>query len=121
MAFVDVVDIARAALDPELLMGGHIDLPQVGITVEGRGVEVAGWVIGRRSPVTAVEVARGGEVLDRTRLNAVRPDLAQAFPHVAHAERGGFRIEAPMPPVAAADLEVRAVLDDDTRVSLGVL
>jgi hypothetical protein len=121
MAFVDVVDISRFDLDPDAVWGGYVDLPKVGATVEGRGVEVAGWVIGRRSPATAVELVRGDDVIARTRLNALRPDLTDAFPQVADAERGGFRIEASMPSVATAAVEVRAVLHDGTRVPLGVL
>jgi glycosyltransferase involved in cell wall biosynthesis len=121
MAFVDVVDITRGSLDQEAVIGGHIDLPKVGVTVEGRGVEVAGWVIGRRSPAVAVEVASGRQVIARTRLNALRPDLEDAFPHVEHAAQGGFRVEASMPAAGTADLDIRGVLEDDTRVSLGVL
>jgi GT2 family glycosyltransferase len=71
--------------------------------------------------VVAVEVAHGDHVIARTRLNALRPDLADAFPDVEDAARGGFRVEAPMPPVGHADLDVRALLDDDSRISLGML
>ena len=87
----------------------------------GRGVEVAGWAFSQGSPVSGVELARDGEVIARTPLNALRPDLAEGYTQFAGIERAGFRIEAPMPPVATVAIEVRAVLHDDTRAPLGVL
>ena len=121
MSFIEVVEVSIAEPDYDRLWGSSIDLPRRGYRLEGRHVEIAGWVLGKSSPAVGVELVIGGEVVRRSRLNANRPDLAAGFSQVADADHGGFRVELVMPREASAEVEVRSVLRDGTRHRIGGL
>ena len=117
--FIDVLRVESHAIDDEVLRGFAVDLPTPGTSIEGLEVEIAGWVLGRRR-VRSLEFSSGGQVLTRTRLNALRPDLALAFPDAAGAEKAGFRALVPMPSTASAEVALDAVMDR-RRVHLGII
>jgi glycosyltransferase involved in cell wall biosynthesis/peptidoglycan/xylan/chitin deacetylase (PgdA/CDA1 family)/SAM-dependent methyltransferase len=93
-----------------------------GAQVGNQSVDLVGWVLGRQHPAVAVEVVHEGVVLRRAALNFSRPDVAAAFPHVPSADRSGFQTTLSLPTIKP-DLEllVQAVLQDQSRVPLGVI
>jgi glycosyltransferase involved in cell wall biosynthesis/peptidoglycan/xylan/chitin deacetylase (PgdA/CDA1 family)/SAM-dependent methyltransferase len=93
-----------------------------GAQVGNQSVDLVGWVLGRQHPAVAVEVVHEGVVLRRAALNFSRPDVAAAFPHVPSADRSGFQTTVSLPTIKP-DLEllVQAVLQDQSRVPLGVI
>jgi glycosyltransferase involved in cell wall biosynthesis len=104
------------------LWGRYIDVPKSGTRSEASALKVVGWVLGKDSPAIAVEVLSGDKMLRRLPLNARRPDIAKAFPEVEGAENSGF--QATISALGAAseiELEVRAVLEDQSRIPLGVI
>jgi glycosyltransferase involved in cell wall biosynthesis/peptidoglycan/xylan/chitin deacetylase (PgdA/CDA1 family) len=101
------------------LWGCSIEQPAQSTQVDGRSVELRGWVLGRQSPAVAVEVVHEGVVLRRVSLNFPRPDVAAVFPHVRGAERSGFRTTLSLPTIKPElELLVQAVLQDQSRVRL---
>jgi hypothetical protein len=103
------------------LVGGHIDHPVPGMTMDSFAVEVRGWAIGADAPVAAVEVSLGAR---KTTLNATlgepRPDLASEFPEVLHAQSSGFRtLVGLLENRAQFGLEVHTRLSDGGRVRIG--
>src|SRR5688500_6680373 len=103
MAFVEVLRVERDAPDDAALQAFAIALPAPGTTLEGVEVEIVGWVLGRKR-VRSLEFASDGRTIARTRLNALRPDVARAFADVPGAEKAGFRAPVPMPPQPTADV-----------------
>jgi glycosyltransferase involved in cell wall biosynthesis/peptidoglycan/xylan/chitin deacetylase (PgdA/CDA1 family)/SAM-dependent methyltransferase len=104
------------------LWGCSIEQPAQGTQVDGRSVELRGWVLGRQSPAVAVEAVHEGVVLRRVSLNVPRSDVAAVFPHVAGAERSGFRAMLSLPTIKPElELLVQAVLQDQSRVPLGFI
>jgi glycosyltransferase involved in cell wall biosynthesis len=81
-----------------------------------------GWVLGKSSPAVAVEVLSEGAVVRRLSLNARRPDIAEAFPHVPGAENSGFKATiSALGTTRELELSLQAVLKDQSRVPLGVI
>ena len=61
-------------------------------------------------------------VLRRVSLNLPRPDVAAVFPSVPGAERSGFETTLSFPTIKPElQLLVQAVLQDQSRVSLGLI
>jgi glycosyltransferase involved in cell wall biosynthesis len=116
------IEVSRVEPEPGRLWGAHVDRPLSGDHVDPLSVEVMGWVLGRSSPATAVELLRNGHVVRRIRTGVLRPDLAAAFPNLPDAEDGGFRTVLSLPGgVAELDLAVQAVLRDDTRIPFATI
>jgi hypothetical protein len=115
-----------AELDSQRLWGRDVDLPKPGSQTSGHGIEIAGWALGRSSPVVAVEVVHEDTVVRRTPITMRRPHVAEAYPNVPYAERSGFLADVSMlgrteSGISEYELLVRAVLQDHSRVPLGTI
>lgn len=123
---VEILEVVQA--EPSQEIWGHLDEPRgpgggSTDTNDTYSFELSGWALGRRRPVTAVElVTRDDTSLWRIVPQLERPDVAATHPGVAGSEQSGFY--APVSALAMpADFELRAraVLDDDTRVELATV
>jgi glycosyltransferase involved in cell wall biosynthesis len=85
----EVLEVTLIPQEDEMLWGYNIDMPKLGQLDAGPMV-IAGWVVGRKSPVKAIEVLCEGQVVHETEINVERFDVAQVFPDVAGAEKSGF-------------------------------
>jgi hypothetical protein len=122
MALVDIRDVQPAPVNPERLRAFAIDLPRSDAASDVYDVEIAGWALGQDIPVGAVEIHAEGTVLRRVPLDQQRPDIAQAFPDVDGAATCGFRTWLSVVGLEpGVDLQLRAVLKDETRVRLGAI
>ena len=104
------------AWSPERLFGASIDIPKPGAGVDARSVDLEGWVVGKSSPVEAVELVRGDRTVARTRARLPRLDVAAVFPEVPDAKSCGFRLTVALPAREALSLNLIAVLRDESRV-----
>ena len=106
--------VEKLTLDPaadELLAGFAVERPRTGERSEGHVLRLAGWVAGRERLVRAIEIAYHGRAIQVAPVGGVRGDVTagEATGWEALVGLVGLRSDA--------ELEVRAVLDDDTRVS----
>jgi predicted SAM-dependent methyltransferase len=109
---LEIVDVAA---DPGERVKGHFRVEKG----EGDQLEIFGWVIGNESPATEVEVQAEGSVAGRTSVALDRPDVAERFPDVTEAPTAGFRLELAARGRGESQLEVWAVLKDESREPLG--
>jgi SAM-dependent methyltransferase len=109
---LEIIDVAQ---DPGERIKGHFRV-QKG---EGDQLEIFGWAIGNESPATEIEVKAEGSVAGRTSVALDRPDVAERFPDVAEAATAGFRLELAARGRGESELEVWAVLKDESREPLG--
>ncbi|MBR8827193.1 MAG: glycosyltransferase [Gomphosphaeria aponina SAG 52.96 = DSM 107014] len=118
VARVEVLEVKKVPNQPELLWGFSIDRPQVG---PHQGLlDIAGWVVGRKSPVASIQVVCHGKVVQEEEIIHLRPDVAGVFPGVAEAEKSGFIVHLDLLKLPEqAELEVVVVLEDSTAVELG--
>jgi hypothetical protein len=86
---------------------------------DGRKVQIVGWVLGEAEPATEVEVVADGTVAGRTPVAVERPDVVEHYPDIAEAATCGFELELVAGGRGESQLEVFAVLKDDSREPLG--
>jgi hypothetical protein len=121
MTFVEVLDVALSEVDTERLRGRNIEAPKTQSRIDGDTIHVGGWVLGSSNPAVAVEVVHDGKLLQSAPIDAQRPDISDAFPEVPGAEHSGFRANVPVPDLVEFELLVRAMLENEVTVSLGVV
>jgi hypothetical protein len=121
VASIEIVDVIKADLDVGKLQGRNIEVPKTGSRIDGDTIFVVGWVLGRSSPATTVEIVHDGTVLQSAPIDVRRPDVAAAFPDESKAERSGFRTTLAVPNGDESELLVRAVLQGEDLVPLGVI
>ncbi len=111
----DKLEILEVTPDPGERVRAHFSV------VEGDGlkVEIVGWALGNEHSATEVEVLADGAVAGRAPLNVERPDVAEAFPDDAAAGTAGFELELMAKGRGESQLELYAVLDDDSREPMG--
>jgi hypothetical protein len=119
---VEILKVQHADLDSERLRGFSLDIPQPGAKTDVYSFELAGWVVGQRLPVVAVEVRAKGAVLRRVPLEHPRPDVTARYPDAPRAGRCGFHTGVGVLGLEpGAELQVRAVLEDESRVRLAAI
>ncbi|HXR61356.1 MAG TPA: hypothetical protein VN732_08525, partial [Solirubrobacterales bacterium] len=85
---MDTVELFPLAEDA--LEGFRLEGPTPGATSNNQALYLDGWILGRKSPVRAVEVLQEGRSVLRIPVDTPRKDLAAAFPDAPGAATGGF-------------------------------
>ncbi len=132
MSVYEIIGVSLPERTPEALIGSNIDLPKAGSTADVFTLHIVGWVLGRNSPATAVEVVYQPEpdlvrpgpdrVIRITPIRGDRTDVAAAYPQVPADVDCHF--EALVGVVGLTpefELRLMAVLEDNTRVQIGSL
>lgn len=65
--------------DRGLFWGGWIDVPRISDKVNGLVLPFHGWVAGRASRVTSIQVIINNELFAKIPVNVQRPDVAKAY------------------------------------------
>lgn len=135
---IEILDVIMFRKTEEHLRGLSIDQPRLGRTGDGYALDIAGWIVGRSSPVVAVEVIIGatagaaeelrfqilyrGRSIHRAPLNLQRLDIARRYGLPDAEANCGFALTIGvlgLPPVA--DLLLEAVCADGNRVLIGAI
>jgi len=74
------------------LTGCAIDIPCVGAPIDGHVLEVAGWVVGRHSPVATIEILHDTHWQTGTPVLLVRPDVTRHLELADETLRTGFHV-----------------------------
>jgi predicted SAM-dependent methyltransferase len=82
-------------------------------------LEITGWVLGLKSPATEVVVDSGSGEVGRTSVALDRPDVAEKFPDRPEASTAGFKLRLEAQGKGESQLDVCALLKDETRQPLG--
>jgi hypothetical protein len=120
-ALVEVLGVLPAELDQrdrlqQGLIRGRIN-PQVGD--DGASLTIVGWVLGRESRATEVELVSGSQVVGQTAVNESRPDVAKAFSDASDATSSGFRLTVAPEGEGESELLVQVALESGAKVPIG--
>ncbi len=108
---LEVLGVSPAERPGDDLVGGRIRaLPNA----DQGSLTIQGWVLGRRSRATAIELVNGTEVVGRVDVGLKRPDVAERFPELADARTCGFRMTVKPEGKGESQLLARAILEDGT-------
>jgi sulfotransferase family protein len=118
---VSLLEVGDVALeDPgDNLVAHGLDTPRAGLETGFYGLDIRGWVVGRRSAAEAVTIRDASGYLRRVGASGDRPDVAREHPDPAWSRTCGFF--APLgalrlDPKFEVDLEVQ--LEDGARIPL---
>ena len=100
------------------LAGRHLGEPTVG-PLDG-DLLISGWALSAEGPLARVLLLAGDAPPLHVLADRPRPDIAEAFPDVEHAEHSGFRLRIPASAAQrlAGELTVAAELADGRRIPL---
>jgi hypothetical protein len=121
MSLVEILDVALTELDAEQLRGRNIEFPKTGSYLDSDTFHVVGWVLGRSSLAITVEILQDGTIVQSSPLDVQHPDIVAAFPDASGAEQSGFRTTVAVSDPGNNKLIVQALLQDESRVPLGVI
>lgn len=111
----DALEIVDVAPDPGERVKGHFRVRDR----EDTRLEIIGWALGQEVPATEVEVIVDGAVAGSAPVAEDRPDVGEKFSGVPEAATSGFRIELEAKGKGQSQLDVYAVLKDESREPLG--
>jgi sulfotransferase family protein len=117
-----ITDIARLESDPGELWGFGLEAPSPGLESDAYAFDVLGWALGRRVPVTSLELLEAERLLWRVQPTIERPELSASYPEAAITGAAGF-----FAVVNSLNLErefevlARVRLEDKSRVPLATI
>jgi predicted SAM-dependent methyltransferase len=114
--FLEVLEAIPVQRDQQRLAGFNLDAPQRGERSHDGSLEILGWVVGRDSRASEVEVVADGEVIGRGRLELVRPGVGRKYARFPGSRSAGFRIVLKAEGAGVSELSLKALLEDDTAV-----
>jgi hypothetical protein len=85
----------------------------------GNLLRIVGWAFMPGDEAPAIEVKARDEVVGSARPLIARPDVAELYPAVEAAAQSGFEITLEAHGSGRSELELEAVLPDESRQSLG--
>lgn len=118
---VEIADIELCPVAADDVLARWLDLPRKSQVVDAGSIAIAGWVLGRKDPIEAVEILSSGQVLCRAPLNVGRPEVAASHPNLLHAARCGFRAVVAVDGRDRSDLLIQAVLGNERRLPISII
>jgi Glycosyl transferase family 2 len=101
---------------PEEIAGANLEAPAAGASLPAHSIALSGWILGRETPVVAIELSHAGELLWRAPVNLRRTDIEKGFPHLS-VDSPGFSTTLNAAELAdGADADAVAVLADGRRL-----
>lgn len=108
--------------DPELILRGVVQQPEVKAEHTLYAYKLVGWVVGRRAPVARVELIQDGKVVLAAPVDAARRNVANRFPETPWAANSGFRLHVDaLTFPATINCELRAVFADGVAVPIATI
>lgn len=115
---LEVLEAAPVQQDQQRLAGRNVQAPQRGLRSHNGSLEIVGWVVGRESRASEIEVIADGEVIGRAPVNLARPDVGRRFERSPGSRSAGFRIVLTAEGEGASELLLIAALEDGPRIPL---
>jgi peptidoglycan/xylan/chitin deacetylase (PgdA/CDA1 family) len=108
---IEVREVAPAPFGEELL-AGIVDYPKSGTRLDGRSLEIVGWVVGRSAAVSHVELVEGDAPVARAAMREEREDIAREYLGSAQGRHVSFTVATPPLSPGEHELTLRALLED---------
>jgi O-antigen biosynthesis protein len=106
----------------KLLLASAVDAPQPGTKLNFSTIYFGGWVIGKDSLASKIELICCGQTIREIPVGLYRPDVGQVHAHSSWAENSGFWAEVELIEIPSeAELLLQVVLEDESRVPLAVV
>lgn len=120
---INILDVVRLPKeDIESLWGYNISSPQPQTIVSGGAIILKGWVLGKKAPVSHIAIIYDDRTLVEIPANQSRPPISKKYPEVPEAENSGFETAFSIVGLLAeAELKIEAVLQDNSRIPIGVI
>lgn len=118
---IKVVDIKKTLPkeDFEALWGFGILFPNVNFVVARGALVIKGWVLGKKSDVTQLNVIHQGEQILSTEVKMLRPKIVEQYPDIPTASRCGFEFALSVAGIPGeVEITLEAVLEDSSVVPL---
>ncbi|NES76927.1 MULTISPECIES: class I SAM-dependent methyltransferase [unclassified Okeania] len=85
-------------------------------------INISGWVLGKKSPVVAIEIVELSSILKKISVNQLRPDIAKRYPEAPQVKEIGFSIDFPVKKLRPKfNWLIQAVFTDETRMPIGCM
>ena len=91
---VQIHEVKLRRGDHHAFAGFHLDQPRSGSTRRTYDLPITGWVVSSEPGTIEVEALFRGRVLRSGKADLPRPDIAEKYPHLPHAARSGFSLNA---------------------------
>lgn len=119
---VEILDVAVCEPKSDRILGCDLNYFIPRSQADVCTIDISGWVLGKEHRAIAVEVVYAGVEIRTVPISVARPDVAAHFPQAPGAIKSGFWTPVLLLGITSDfELLVQAVLQDESRVPLGVI
>ncbi|NEP40312.1 MAG: methyltransferase domain-containing protein, partial [Okeania sp. SIO2H7] len=106
----------------ECLWGCQISTPAIGEEVNTYSIEIAGWVLGKNSPVKTLKLINQGKVIRKVTVNRNSPEARKIYPENSLAKSCGFSTIVGLAGLPLkSEIIVEAILPNKTQVVIATI
>jgi Sulfotransferase family len=117
MAFLEITEVSQAP-PAKALRASYIDRPALGTGAHATTFDIAGWLLGNRSPAKEIQIIEDGLAARTIPVSVARPDVVAVHPGAP--EVSGFESTVSTLGLESEfTLRLSAVLEDGTRLDAG--
>ncbi|NEP78864.1 MAG: glycosyltransferase family 92 protein [Okeania sp. SIO3B3] len=119
---IKILNIKDLEPVPESLWGFHINKPVKREKINTYSIEIAGWVLGKNSPVETVRLINQGKVIRKVAVNKNAPEARKIYPENLLAKHCGFSTIVGLAGLPLkSEIIVEAILKNNTQVSIAII
>ena len=118
---IEVVEIKKLLPKHEFdtLWGFGLGSPRANTTIDGGSVAIKGWVLGRKTAVSKVQITFQQQPILDADIGQVRPTVTQQYPDIPGASNSGFEAFLAVTGMPSeVELAIEAVLENDKVIPL---
>ncbi len=107
---------------PESLWGCQIIKPVIEEKFNTYSIEIAGWILGKNSPVETLRLINQGKVIRKVAVNRNSPEARKMYPESSLAKHCGFSTIVGLAGLPfKSEITVEALLQNKTQVSITII
>lgn len=119
---IEVLNVMKSLEESDLLLANTLDRPKIGKYSNQDKLNIGGWLLGKNSPVVAIEIISEGKVLQKLEMNVPRPDVMKSYPEASVGKNCGFETNLPIGELPqVVDISLEAIFANDKRASVGYI
>ncbi len=119
---VKILNIKYLEPLPECLWGCQIIKPVIEEKINTYSIEIAGWILGKNSPVETIILINQGKVIRKVPVNRKSPEARKIYPENLQAKHCGFSTIVGLAGLPLkSEIIVEAILSNKTQVSIATI
>ncbi|MDJ0555858.1 MAG: glycosyltransferase family 92 protein [Microcoleaceae cyanobacterium MO_207.B10] len=119
---IKIINVKYLEPVSESLLDFQLNQPAKGAKINTYSIEIAGWVLGKNSPVEILRLINQGKVIRKVAVNRNTPEVGKLYPENQQAKHCGFSTAVGLTGLPLkSEIIVEAILPNKTQIPIAII